>query len=202
MAWSEAVLDAFDSLGPGSLAALSFTEAIIQPVPPDLLYMPMVFADKSSTSMVLWLWAVVTISSVAGSLVGHWIGQRWGRSLLDKYANPKHITMLDNLTEKYGTLGIFIAAFSPIPYKVFGWIAGMGEMDRKTFAIAGLLGRGLRFGLEAIAIVLWGDAALSAAEKFVENEFAIGALSLIMVGLLVWMMVKKQPSPIGTEAEE
>ena len=202
MGWTETVLDAFDSLGPGSLAALSFTEAIIQPVPPDLLYMPMVYAEKSNTSMVLWLWTVVTISSVAGSLVRHWIGQRWGRSLLDKYVNPKHITMLDTLTEKYGTLGIFIAAFSPIPYKVFGWIAGMGEMDRKTFAIAGLCGRGLRFGVEAIAIVLWGDAALSAAEKFIEHEFAIGALSLILVGILVWMAVKRQPSPIATEAEE
>ncbi|MDP6907157.1 MAG: YqaA family protein [Candidatus Thalassarchaeaceae archaeon] len=202
MGWKESILDAFDNLGEGSLAALSFTEAIIQPVPPDLLYMPMVYADKTNTTTVLWLWTVVTITSVAGSLVGHWIGQHWGRNLLERYANPKHVTMLENLTEKYGTAGIFIAAFSPIPYKVFGWVAGMGEMDRRTFAIAGLFGRGLRFGLEAIAIVVWGDEALSAAESFVENEFALGAMSLAIIGLISWFLVRKQMFAIPSDTEE
>ena len=48
------------------------------------------------------------------------------------------------LTLKYGSFGIFIAAFSPIPYKVFGWVAGMGEMEKKPFLLAGLCGRGVR----------------------------------------------------------
>lgn len=193
MDWKGAILDAFDALGPGSLAALSFSEAIIQPVPPDLLYMPMLLATGGDATAMIWLWLVVSITSVAGSVVGHWIGARWGSILLDRYAKPSHVETLHDLFERHGQLGIFIAACSPIPYKVFGWFAGMAEMELKPFVLAGLAGRGLRFGLEALAIWFWGDVALQAAEKFVENEFLVGALCLLLMGGGLWWWMRAQP---------
>jgi len=185
MSWKETILDFFDIFGPATLAVVSFTESIIQPVPPDLLYLPMLYDAAGDIPLVTWLFLVVTLSSVAGSYVGYLIGQKWGRELLDKFAKPKHVAKLEALTIKYGTLGIFIAAFSPIPYKVFGWVAGMGEMNKKAFLIAGLFGRSLRFGLEAILVGIYGQKALDAMFTFLDNEILIGVI-MIIGGLALW----------------
>ena len=172
-------MDFFDIFGPASLAVLSFTESIIQPVPPDLLYLPMLYDAMGDVPLVTWLFLVVTLSSVAGSYVGYLIGQKWGRDVLDRFAKPKHVAKLEALTVKYGTFGIFIAAFSPIPYKVFGWVAGMGEMNKKAFLIAGLFGRSLRFGLEAILIGIYGQKALDAIFTFLDNVILIGIMMIV-----------------------
>ena len=70
MSWKETILDFFEIFGPASLAVLSFTESIIQPIPPDLLYIPMLADTIGNVPTVIWLWLTVTLSSVAGSLVG------------------------------------------------------------------------------------------------------------------------------------
>ena len=185
MSWKDTILDFFDIFGPASLAVLSFTESIIQPVPPDLLYLPMLYDAMGDVPQVIWLFLVVTLSSVAGSYVGYLIGKKWGRDVLDKFAKPKHVAKLEALTIKYGTFGIFIAAFSPIPYKVFGWVAGMGEMNKKAFLIAGLFGRSLRFGLEAILVGIYGQKALDAMFTFLDNEILIGII-IIVGGAALW----------------
>jgi membrane protein YqaA with SNARE-associated domain len=201
MGWKEWVIDAFDIFGPASLAAVSFSEAIIQPLPPDLLYLPMLVDAMGDIPAVIWLWLVVTISSVLGSIVGYWIGGRWGDPLMQRFAKPEHISKLKLLSEKYGTIGIFIAAFSPIPYKVFGWIAGMSEMDRTSFITAGLAGRGLRFGVEAILIGLYGQQALNALFWFLDNEIllAIGLIAMAIVAWFAWTwwngLEEENPSP-------
>ena len=185
MSWKDTILDFFDIFGPATLAVVSFTESIIQPVPPDLLYLPMLYDADGDIPLVTWLFLVVTLSSVAGSYIGYIIGQKWGRELLDKFAKPKHVAKLEALTIKYGNLGIFIAAFSPIPYKVFGWVAGMGEMNKKAFLIAGLFGRSLRFGLEAILVGIYGQKALDAMFTFLDNEILIGII-MIVSGIVLW----------------
>lgn len=185
MSWKDTILDFFDVFGPATLAVVSFTESIIQPVPPDLLYLPMLYDAAGDIPLVTWLFLVVTLSSVAGSYIGYLIGQKWGRELLDKFAKPKHVAKLEALTIKYGNLGIFIAAFSPIPYKVFGWVAGMGEMNKKAFLIAGLFGRSLRFGLEAVLVGIYGQKALDAMFTFLDNEILIGII-MIVSGLALW----------------
>ena len=184
MSWKDTVLDFFDVFGPASLAVLSFTESIIQPVPPDLLYLPLLYDAMGDIPLVMWLFLVVTLSSVAGSYIGYLIGQKWGRDVLDRFAKPKHVAKLEALTIKYGNLGIFIAAFSPIPYKVFGWVAGMGEMNKKAFLIAGLLGRSLRFGLEAILVGVYGQKALDAMFTFLDNEILIGVVMIVSCAAL------------------
>jgi undecaprenyl-diphosphatase len=184
MSWKDTVLDFFEVFGPASLAVLSFTESIIQPVPPDLLYLPLLYDAMGDIPLVMWLFLVVTLSSVAGSYIGYLIGQKWGRDVLDRFAKPKHVDKLEALTIKYGNLGIFIAAFSPIPYKVFGWVAGMGEMNKKAFLIAGLLGRSLRFGLEAILVGVYGQKALDAMFTFLDNEILIGVVMIVSCAAL------------------
>ena len=187
MGWKEAILEAFEIFGPASLFALSFTEAIVQPIPPDLLYIPMLVNAMGDTPLVVWLWLVVTVASVLGSLVGYLIGQRWGAPLLVRFGQEKNLAKLEALTARYGTAGIFIAAFSPIPYKVLGWVAGMGHMAKKPFLIAGFVGRGLRFGLEALLIGLYGDKAMDAIMLFLDNEILLAVLLLIAGGGLVFV---------------
>ena len=189
MSWKETILDFFEIFGPASLAVLSFTESIIQPIPPDLLYIPMLADTIGNVPLVIWLWLTVTLSSVAGSLVGYWIGKRWGRTFISRFSKQAHLDKIEALTLKYGTFGIFIAAFSPIPYKVFGWVAGMGEMDKKPFLLAGLCGRGLRFGLEAVLIGIYGNAAIDALNWFLDNEILL-ALIMILASVTLWFSWK------------
>ena len=186
MSWKANILDAFEVFGPASLFVLSFTEAIVQPIPPDVMYIPMLANAAGDVPLVVWLWLTVTVASVLGSLVGYWIGQRWGTSLMKRFGQEKHLTKLEHLTETYGTFGIFIAAFSPIPYKVLGWMAGMGHMAKRPFIMAGLAGRGLRFGLEAVLIGLYGDQAIDAMMWFLDNEVLLAVL-LIVAGASAWL---------------
>ena len=179
MTWKEQILEWFEIFGPASLGMLSFTEAIIQPVPPDLMFLPMLLNNSGNIPMIFWLWIVITSTSVLGSLIGYWIGQNWGKSIVERFNGQKHIKKLEILTQKYGTMGIFIAAVSPIPYKVFGWFAGMGEMNKKSFIIAGFLGRGIRFGLEAILIGIYGQKALESLNNILEQEILLGIIIII-----------------------
>jgi len=198
MSWKDSVLEAFEVFGPASLFLLSFTEAIIQPIPPDLLYIPMLANAMGDTPLVVWLWLVVTLASVLGALVGYAIGERWGTTLMIRFGQERQLTKLEALTTRYGTMGIFIAAFSPIPYKVLGWMAGMGHMAKKPFVVAGLLGRGLRFGLEAVLIGLYGDRALDALMWFLDNEILLGVGLIACIGLLFlawrwWSGLEQEP---------
>ncbi|MBQ70922.1 MAG: hypothetical protein CMA65_05480 [Euryarchaeota archaeon] len=186
MGWKEQTLELFEIFGPASLAVVSFTEAIIQPVPPDLLYMPMLVNAIGDTPLVVWLWLVVTVSSVLGSLVGYYIGKKWGTSLMVRFGQERHLLKLEQLTLRYGSWGIFIAAFSPIPYKVLGWMAGMGHMKHKPFILAGFFGRGLRFGLEAILIGLYGSQALNLLNWLLDNEIMLAIALILGFAVLVY----------------
>jgi undecaprenyl-diphosphatase len=188
------ILDFFNQFGHFSLALLSFTEAIIQPIPPDIMFLPMAYEERDSTSMLLWLWFIVTFSSVLGAVVGHTIGKRYGTKLLDRFGKPQHRERLEFLFDKYGTWGMFIAAVSPLPYKVFGWIAGASNMKLQPFIVAGIFGRGMRFGLEAVLIYFYGDVALDAVTWLLDHELimGIGLLGLI-AGVLWWFNSKNVP---------
>ena len=175
------ILGWFDQFGAAALGLLSFSEAIIQPIPPDLMYLPQLINAEGNLGLIIWLWLIITISSVLGSLVGYWIGQRWGRMLLDRFASKKSVLKLEALTERYGRFGVFLAAVSPIPYKVFGWVAGMGEMDKKDFILAGLVGRGLRFGIEALLIGIYGEKFLDILENMLDNEFLIALMMIVII---------------------
>ena len=174
-------------LGLPGLAILSFTEAFVQPVPPEALTLPMFIAEQGNPLMIFLIWLVVTLTSVGGAMVGWWLGKVFGRPVADRFINPKHITRLESLIVRYGDAGIFIAAVSPIPYKVLAWVAGMGEMDYRRFIIAGLWGRGLRFGIQALAIGIWGDELLSALlNPWVWFTFCIASIAILIPAKKWW----------------
>jgi len=173
-------------IGLPGLGILSFTEAFIQPIPPEALTLPMLIDAQGDPWAIFLIWSVVTLTSVAGALLGWWLGKVLGRSVAERFIPRKHIVRLDNLIDRYGTTGMFIAAISPIPYKVLAWVAGMGEMDRREFIIAGLWGRGLRFGAQAMAIGVWGDELLHSLQNpLIWIVFTVIAL-LVFIPAIHW----------------
>ena len=190
MIGEEVILDFFESFGPLALALLSFTEAIIQPIPPDVLFLPMAYDARDNESLLIWLWIVVTVSSVFGAVIGHALGKRYGSKLVDKFGKPHHRQQLEKMFERYGTLGMFIAAVSPLPYKVFGWIAGASDMKLRPFIIAGIFGRGLRFGLEALFIFMYGESAIRAVEWILDRELLMGIILILTLATIVWWFMR------------
>ena len=199
MIGEEVILDFFESFGPLALALLSFTEAIIQPIPPDVLFLPMAYDARENEGLLIWLWLVVTLSSVLGAIIGHALGKRYGTKLIDKFGKPHHRQQLEKLFERYGTLGMFIAAVSPLPYKVFGWIAGASDMKLRPFILAGIVGRGLRFGLEALFIFLYGESAMRAVEWILDRELLMGIILIFTLGTIVWWFMRTNTSTLAQE---
>ena len=199
MIGEEVILDFFESFGPLALALLSFTEAIIQPIPPDVLFLPMAYDARDNESLLIWLWIVVTVSSVFGAVIGHALGKRYGSKLVDKFGKPHHRQQLEKMFERYGTLGMFIAAVSPLPYKVFGWIAGASDMKLRPFIIAGIFGRGLRFGLEALFIFMYGESAIRAVEWILDRELLMGIILILTLATIVWWFMRTNTSTPARE---
>ena len=200
MIGEEVILDFFESFGPLALALLSFTEAIIQPIPPDVLFLPMAYDARENEGLLIWLWLVVTLSSVLGAIIGHALGKRYGTKLIDKFGKPHHRQQLEQLFERYGTLGMFIAAVSPLPYKVFGWIAGASDMKLRPFILAGIVGRGLRFGLEALFIFMYGESAIRAVEWILDRELLMGIILILTLATIVWWFMRTN-TPTSAQEE-
>ena len=144
------------SFGLVGLAVVSATEAALQPVPPDLLVIPMSL-DANSEFELLAIFLVATLFSVIGSLGGYGIGLYAGRPAIEKIAKSSLSRKLDELIARYGVAGVFIAAVSPIPYKLLAWMAGAGRMEMRTFISAGIFGRSIRFGMEVLIVGYWGE---------------------------------------------
>ena len=159
------------------LALNSFTEAIFFPVPPDVLLIAVAVLDPGRAPLLA---GVVTVSSVAGALVGHWLGLRWGRPLLHRIVSPDKTERVESLFGRYGAWAILLAAFSPIPYKVFAILAGVLELDRRTFILASAIGRGARFFAIGILIFLYGEEI----EGFISDNFEMLTLAITAAALL------------------
>jgi len=196
---TQSVIDWADGFGLLGLAVLSATEAALQPVPPDLLVMPMSLGADSLLELLL-IFVVATLSSVIGSLGGYAIGLYGGRPLLEKFAKPSASRRLEELSTRYGSAGIFLAALTPIPYKVLAWTAGAGRMDLRVFVAAGLFGRSIRFGLEVMVLGMWGEEFL----ELLENPWfwlVLGIASLVAFVPLSSWWYGLDPEPGSDEQE-
>ena len=196
---TQSVIEWADGVGLLGLAVVSATEAALQPVPPDLLVMPMSLGADSLLELLL-IFVVATLSSVIGSLGGYAIGLYGGRPLLEKFAKPSASRRLEELSTRYGSAGIFLAALTPIPYKVLAWTAGAGRMDLRVFVAAGLFGRSIRFGLEVMVLGMWGEEFL----ELLENPWfwlVLGIASLVAFVPLSSWWYGLDPEPGSDEQE-
>lgn len=145
--WTQNVLGSFGSFG---LFFLAFIESIFFPIPTDVLLIILTIQNPS-----FWFGYafIATIGSVLGAAVAYTIGYFGGRAILERYFH-KYIARVHAFFQKYETLAVFIAGFTPIPYKVFALAAGVFYVDFKKFILVSLLARGLRFFLVAGIVAL------------------------------------------------
>ena len=175
--------------GPIALALITASEAIFFPIPPDPLLIALALRNPDSA---LLLAGLTTVASTGGGLLGHWLGMRFGRPLLQRFGG-NHVDRVEAMFARYGFWAVVVAGLTPIPYKVFTITAGMLDLPRVRFVIASLVGRGLRFGAFGFAIFFWGDRM----QSFIEEQFDVVMLALTAMivvagaGWLLWLRLRR-----------
>jgi len=172
---------------PFYLTGASFAEASFFPVPPDVMLVTMGLAKPERVWDYAWL---ATIGSVCGGVLGYIIGAFFFR-FVDPYivqfgyeASFQTVQMWFN---QWGFVVVFIAGFSPVPYKLFTIGAGVMSIAFLPFVFASLVGRGLRFFLVSAAM-FWGGARIEGfIQKYIERIGWI--VTFVIIGLCVlWKM--------------
>ncbi len=170
------------------LGVLSFAESSFFPVPVDVMLAPMCLADRKKA----WRFAsIATVFSVIGGVAGYAIGVI-GFEMLEPWLAESHYWAAYETSrewfDRYGVWVIFVAGFSPIPYKVFTIAAGVAAINLPLFVVASVIGRGARFFLVASLIVWGGDRLETTLQKHVER---IGwAVVALVVVVIAWLVVR------------
>ena len=140
---------------PWYLAGLSFAESSFFPIPPDVMLAPMALARPARA----WRYALLTtVASVLGGILGYGIGLFAFESvepLIRDAGYWEHYEQARAWFAEWGFWAVFLAGFSPIPYKIFTITAGVTAMAFLPFVVASVIGRGARFCLVA-CLMAWG----------------------------------------------
>jgi membrane protein YqaA with SNARE-associated domain len=138
------------------LGGLSFAESVFFPIPPDVMLAPMSLSQPERA----WRFALITtIASILGGIAGYWLGyfafDVWLSPLIEQWGYTHKIDKAMQWFTDYGVWVVFLAGFSPIPYKIFTVSAGFLQMAFFPFLLASAVGRGARFFLVA-GLMRWG----------------------------------------------
>ena len=170
-----------------ALAANSFSDALFFPIPPDPL---MIAISLPQRHMAIWFALLTTAASVVGAVAGYWLGRRFGRPAMYRFAKESTAHRVESMFERYGAWAVIIAAITPLPYKVFAISAGVLDMDLRRFVLASIVGRGLRFLAIGFLITLFGESVRNFLETNLE-EVTI-ASTVGFVGLVVAVIAFKK----------
>lgn len=180
------VLDS--NFGLGLLALISVAESIFLPLPPDLFLIPLSLLNPKLS----FLYALITtLFSMMGGFIGYYIGKKGGKPIVKKFVSAEKLERVKIFYNKYDMWAILIAAFSPIPYKVFAISAGLFDLNIKRFMIASLIGRGGRFFLIALLIYIFGPPIKSILSSYFEI-FTVAILALLVGGIIVGNVLFKR----------
>jgi len=168
---------------PWYLAGLSFAESSFFPIPPDVLLAPMSLA---APSRAWWFAALTTLASVVGGLAGYAIGVFAFDLIQPLVGEGGHyqaaFVQAKDWFAEWGVWAVFVAGFSPIPYKIFTITAGVLSMALLPFTAASLIGRGGRFFLVA-ALMVWGGERMEATLRAYVDR--IGWVMLLLIAAVV-----------------
>ena len=171
------------------LFAVSFAESSFFPIPPDVLLVPIVLAKRA------WWWlaaGLCTLGSVLGGIFGYFIGklafESIGQPLLAFLGREDGVAALESFFAAFGWQIVFVAGFTPVPYKVFTIASGMFEVALPIFIAASIISRGARFFLVAIVIALLGPIAKPLIERYFGWFTLLAAALVIALGYLYVQM--------------
>lgn len=169
------------------LAGLSFAESSFFPIPPDVMLAPMSLAK---TDKALRYALITTIASVIGGIFGYAIGT-WFFDLIQPLVSEggrwaHHYLLAKEWFSEWGFWAVFIAGFSPIPYKVFTITAGTIGMSFLPFILASVVGRGARFFLVAL-LMKWGGKDM---ERKLKQYVDVLGWFFIILGVIGYIYYK------------
>lgn len=177
------------------LAIVSFVESSFFPIPPDIMIVPMVIAKKND---YLKIFLIATFFSSLGGILGYFIGSTFldiGLKVVEFYGyEDKVINLKNDLTKGTGLyiwlLTLFLAGFTPLPFKVFTITSGMISFNLFIFFCVCLISRGLRFFIVSYLSFKFG----SSFNKFMETEaakwFTILGILIVAIFSLVYFIIK------------
>lgn len=171
---------------PVILAGISFSESVIFPIPPDVMLAPMAMTQPQRA----WYFAgLTTVCSVLGGLAGYWLGYFLFEPLVlpivEWAGYQSKLTQVMNWFQEYGFWIIFIAGFSPLPYKLFTVTGGMLNIALIPFLLGSAFSRGIRFFLVAWLMKTGGPAMADRLRVYVDR---IGwGMVLVAVIAYVWI---------------
>ena len=177
-----------------ALGFVAFIESFFFPIPPDLMIIPMVVAKRSD---YLKIFLIATICSVLGGLFGYLLGVFFldiSMVVIEFYGyEEKVFTVQEKMSSKGGFflwLGImFLAGFTPLPFKVFTITSGILSFNIVIFVIICLLSRGLRFYLVAFFSMKLGPKFESSLEKYGSKWFTIIGLTIIVFFVIIYFII-------------
>jgi membrane protein YqaA with SNARE-associated domain len=177
------------------LAIVSFMESSFFPIPPDVMIVPMVIAKKND---YLKIFIIATLFSTLGGLLGYFIGSYFldfGMSVVGFYGYEDKVLILkDNLTNGTGLYiwlaTLFLAGFTPLPFKVFTITSGMIGFNLFIFLFICLISRGLRFFIVSYFSFKFGDTF----NKFMTTKaamwFTILGIVIVLIFSVIYFIIK------------
>ncbi|WP_162654755.1 YqaA family protein [Lentilitoribacter sp. Alg239-R112] len=162
------------------LASVSFLESSVFPIPPDVLLIPMVIANRDKWVRIA---LICTLFSVLGAFLGYFIGaflyETIGKAVLEFYGKADSFDKISQWYNTHGGWGVLFAAVTPFPYKVLTIFSGATGLNLVTFAIVSIIGRAARFFLVAYLLRKFGEPIRLFIEKYLGLLFALFLILLI-----------------------
>tara|TARA_B100001287_G_C22520686_1_gene452590 strand:+ start:38 stop:643 length:606 start_codon:yes stop_codon:yes gene_type:complete len=177
------------------LAFVSFIESSFFPIPPDVMVIPMVIAKKKD---FIKIFLISTTFSVLGGILGYFIGAFFfdiGMQIMSFYGYEEKLNELkNNLINSegfYAWLGIlFLAGFTPLPYKVFTIASGLISFNILIFIFISLISRGLRFFIVSYFSYKFGDLFTEFMDKHGSKWFTLIGILIVIFGVIIYLIFR------------
>ena len=177
------------------LGVVSFVESSFFPIPPDVMIIPMVIAKKKN---YLKIFLIASIFSVLGGIFGYMLGAIFldtAMNIIEFYGYEKKVVSIkNNLSQGEGFFAwlsiLFLAGFTPLPYKAFTIASGLISFNILVFIIVSLISRSLRFFLISYLSYKFGDLFSEFMEKHGSKWFTILGLLIILIFFIILIILK------------
>ncbi len=170
-----------------ALAAVSFVESSVFPIPPDVLMIPMIIAAPHRAFLIA---TVCLVASVLGGMLGYWIGyglfESVGRPVLEFYGKDVYFEEFRARYNDWGAWAVLIAGVTPFPYKVITILSGATALSLPVFIVASVVARGLRFFV--VAALLWKFGA--PIREFIERRLGLMFTAFVAILLGGFLLVR------------
>ena len=177
------------------LGLVSFAESSFFPIPPDVMIIPMVIAKRKNFFRIF---LIASIFSVLGGIFGYILGSIFldmAMNVIEFYEYENKInTLINSLAQGEGLIAwlgiLFLAGFTPLPYKVFTIASGLIGFNLLIFIIVSLISRSLRFFIIAYLSYKFGDLFTEFMNRNGSKWFTVLGVLLVLIFIIVFLVIK------------